>query len=367
MNKVLLYCRQGFEKECAAEITDKATQREVFGFARVKEDSGYVLFECYQHEDADKLVRELPFSELIFARQMVVVGELLRDLPPEDRVSPVVGMLTGVVEKGGELRVEVPDTNASKELLKFCRKFTVPLRASLRSSNILLNYESAKRPVVHVFFIAPGCCYVGYSYPDNNSTFFMGIPRLKFPSDAPSRSTLKLEEAFHVFIPADEWDERLASGMYAVDLGACPGGWTYQLVQRSMMVDAIDNGPMAPSLMDTGQVTHHREDGFKYRPTRTNIYWLVCDMVEKPVRVANLMTEWLVNGWCREAIFNLKLPMKKRYEEVSQNLAMMQEKLKANGINAQINARQLYHDREEVTVHVRRIWSATPGRRDERY
>jgi 23S rRNA C2498 (ribose-2'-O)-methylase RlmM len=40
----------------------------------------------------------------------------------------------------------------------------------------------------------------------------MGIPRLKFPSDAPSRSTLKLEEAFHVFIPADEWDERLATG-----------------------------------------------------------------------------------------------------------------------------------------------------------
>lgn len=367
MNKVLLYCRQGFEKECAAEITDKATQREVFGFARVKEDSGYVLFECYQREDADKLIRELPFSELIFARQMLVVGELLRDLPPEDRITPVVGMLTGAVEKGGDLRVEVPDTNVSKELLKFCRKFTVPLRASLRSNNILLNYESAKRPVVHVFFIAPGCCYVGYSYPDNNSPFFMGIPRLKFPSDAPSRSTLKLEEAFHVFIPADEWDERLASGMYAVDLGACPGGWTYQLVQRSMMVEAIDNGPMAPSLMDTGQVTHHREDGFKYRPTRTNIYWLVCDMVEKPVRVANLMTDWLVNGWCREAIFNLKLPMKKRYEEVSQNLAMMQEKLKENGINAQINARQLYHDREEVTVHVRRIWSATPGRRDERY
>lgn len=366
MNKVLLYCRQGFEKECAAEITDKAAQREVFGFARVKEDSGYVLFECYQREDADKLIRELPFSELIFARQMIVVGELLRDLPPEDRITPIVGMLSGAVEKGGDLRVEVPDTNESKELLKFCRKFTVPLRASLRSHNILLNYESAKRPVVHVFFIASGCCYVGYSYSHNNSPFFMGIPRLKFPADAPSRSTLKLEEAFHVFIPADEWDERLASGMYAVDLGACPGGWTYQLVKRSMMVDAIDNGPMAPSLMETGQVTHHREDGFKYRPTRNNISWVVCDMVEKPVRVASLMAEWLVNGWCREAIFNLKLPMKKRYEEVSQNLALINEKLKAAGINAQINARQLYHDREEVTVHIRRIWSATPGRRDER-
>lgn len=162
-------------------------------------------------------------------------------------------MLQGVVEKGGELRVEVADTNESKELMKFCRKFTVPLRAALREAGVLTNYETPKRPVVHVFFIAPGCCYTGYSYSNNNSPFYMGIPRLKFPSDAPSRSTLKLEEAFHVFIPADEWDERLANGMYAVDLGACPGGWTYQLVKRNMWVSSVDNGPMAQSLMDTGQ------------------------------------------------------------------------------------------------------------------
>lgn len=190
----------------------------------------------------------------------------------------------------------------------------------------------------------------------------MGIPRLKFPSDAPSRSTLKLEEAFHVFIPHDEWEERLASGMKAVDLGACPGGWTYQLVKRSMMVHAVDNGPMAQSLMDTGQVRHHRLDGFKFQPLVNNITWLVCDMVEKPAKVAALMTEWLVQGWCREAIFNLKLPMKKRYEEVSHILNKMEIQLKENGINSRIQAKQLYHDREEVTVHVQRIWAAAPKR-----
>ena len=318
MNKVVLLCRPGFEKECAAEITDKAGQREIFGFARVKENAGYVIYECYQPDDGDKLIRELPFSSLIFARQWFVVGELLQHLPPEDRITPIVG------------------------------------------------YETPKRPVVHVFFIAPGCCYTGYSYSSNNSPFYMGIPRLKFPADAPSRSTLKLEEAFHVFIPADEWDERLANGMWAVDLGACPGGWTYQLVKRNMWVYSVDNGPMAQSLMDTGQVTWLREDGFKFRPTRSNISWMVCDMVEKPAKVAALMAQWLVNGWCRETIFNLKLPMKKRYEEVSHNLAYIQVQLDEHGINAQIQARQLYHDREEVTVHVRRIWAAVGGRRDER-
>ncbi|STM07902.1 putative RNA 2'-O-ribose methyltransferase [Escherichia coli] len=34
-----------------------------------------------------------------------------------------------------------------------------------------------------------------------------------------------------------------------------------------MWVYSVDNGPMAQSLMDTGQVTWLREDGFKFRPT----------------------------------------------------------------------------------------------------
>jgi 23S rRNA (cytidine2498-2'-O)-methyltransferase len=68
----------------------------------------------------------------------------------------------------------------------------------------------------------------------NNSAMWpMGIPRLKFPREAPSRSTLKLEEAWHHFIPRDQWDERLHSDMTGVDLGAAPGGWTWQLVNAA--------------------------------------------------------------------------------------------------------------------------------------
>ncbi|STS84800.1 RNA 2'-O-ribose methyltransferase mtfA [Klebsiella pneumoniae] len=225
-------------------------------------------------------MRDLPFSSLIFARQMFVVGELLRDLAAGGSHNPDRRHAAGRGGEGWRAACGSGGYNESKELMKFCRKFTVPLRAALREAGVLTNYETPKRPVVHVFFIAPGCCYTGYSYSNNNSPFYMGIPRLKFPSDAPSRSTLKLEEAFHVFIPADEWDERLANGMYAVDLGACPGGWTYQLVKRNMWVSSVDNGPMAQSLMDTGQVTWLREDGFRYRPNRNNISWMVCDMVE---------------------------------------------------------------------------------------
>lgn len=215
MKQLMLYCRAGFEKECAGEIQDKATQLEVYGFPRVKKNSGYVVFECYQDGDAEKLVKGLDFSSLIFARQMFAVAAEFEALPSEDRISPILAELSEFESfpRCGDLRIETPDTNEAKELLKFCRKFTVPMRQALRGKGLMWNKDNAKKPVLHICFVAPGHCYVGYSLPGNNSQFFMGIPRLKFPADAPSRSTLKLEEAFHVFIPRDEWDERLAPGM----------------------------------------------------------------------------------------------------------------------------------------------------------
>lgn len=87
MKQLMLYCRAGFEKECAGEIQDKATQLEVYGFPRVKKNSGYVVFECYQDGDAEKLVKGLDFSSLIFARQMFAVAAEFEALPSEDRIS----------------------------------------------------------------------------------------------------------------------------------------------------------------------------------------------------------------------------------------------------------------------------------------
>ncbi|EFO45959.1 putative RNA 2'-O-ribose methyltransferase, partial [Vibrio parahaemolyticus AQ4037] len=172
--------------------------------------------------------------------------------------------------------------------------------------------------------------------------------------------TLKLEEAFHVFIPRDEWDERLAPGMWGVDLGACPGGWTYQLVKRSMFVHCVDNGMMADSLMETGQIKHHMVDGFKFEPDRKNVTWIVCDMVEKPARVAHLMGQWLLKGWAKEAIFNLKLPMKGRYDEVLQDLENLKMFLIENKVKFKLQAKHLYHDREEITIHIQCLSNISP-------
>ncbi|QSX41785.1 23S rRNA (cytidine(2498)-2'-O)-methyltransferase RlmM [Shewanella cyperi] len=352
MKNLFLFCRAGYEKDCAAEIQQRAGMLNVGGFVKANNNDAFVVYQCFDAEGAELLARELLLDTLIFARQMFVCGDLIRDLPSDDRVSPLVAALEGV-SRGGELRVETPDTNEAKELSAFCRKFTVPLRQALKKSGTLLDKENARRPIVHVCFVAPGQAYAGYSLSNNSSPHFGGIPRLKFPADAPSRSTLKLDEAFIHFIPKEEQETRLRSGMNAVDLGACPGGWTYQLVRRGMFVAAVDNGPMNDKLMETGQVTHHMADGFRFEPARKNVYWLVCDMVEKPARVAELMEAWAINGWFKEAIFNLKLPMKSRYKEVATILENMAAILKENGVaDFQMRCKHLYHDRDEVTVHL---------------
>tara|TARA_R110000751_G_scaffold94667_3_gene184776 strand:+ start:818 stop:1903 length:1086 start_codon:yes stop_codon:yes gene_type:complete len=352
MTAIVLYCRPGFEKECGAEIQEKASWNEVYGYLELTKNQGVVYFHLNNPEEGEALMEKIPLRRLIFARQWFVTVTEKIELPDYNRVEAILEAL-GKEWQYADLRMETPDTNDGKELSKFCRKLAVPLRQALRKEAILTEKGNKDGAVLHALFLSGKEVIFGFSLARNTSPHVMGIPRLKFPNAAPSRSTLKLDEAFLYFIPKDEWDIRLTSGMNAVDLGAAPGGWTYQLVRRGMMVTSIDNGPMAESLMQTGQVKHRTMDGFKYVPQKKNVYWLVCDMIEKPQRVAKLMSEWLLKGQCQEAIFNLKLPMKGRYQQVNDDLQTMKDAFSHYNVKYELFAKHLYYDREEVTVHAR--------------
>jgi 23S rRNA (cytidine2498-2'-O)-methyltransferase len=81
---------------------------------------------------------------------------------------------------------------------------------------------------------------------------------------------------------------------------------------------------------------------------------MVCDVVEQPIRIAGLAADWLARGLCRDTIFNLKLPMKKRYEEWLRCRDEIAARLDRAGVSFLSRAKQLYHDREEITVYLSR-------------
>lgn len=364
MNALILYCRPGLENDTAAEIMASAAAHGIPGYVKATPGAGWLQFASPGEQSVADLLSQQAFAGLIFARQWFVLSEHLRELPPEDRVSPLAAAFGK--RRLSEIWVEYPDTNDGKELSKLARgleghlqrRLLVPPKARDEARDESGRGAPGRRATKtsglrgHVLLLSGTEALVGVAPVENSARWPLGYPRLRFPKGAPSRSTLKLEEAWHVLLGEDT-DAWPRPGQRAVDLGAAPGGWTWQLIQRGCKVTAVDNGPMDATVMNEGPVTHLREDAFAYKPP-VAVDWMVCDVVDQPAKVASLVERWLIRGWCRQTIFNLKLPMKKRFQEVEGILARLAGSLEDADIPFQIKARQLYHDREEVTVWVQR-------------
>lgn len=341
---LLCYCRAGFEPDLAAELQERAGATGLPAYARTERDSGFVLL---QGADGAALSRALPWRDLVFARQKLVLLAELRGLDPRDRITPILSSLQGcAVPRFGELLVEHPDSDAGKPLAGLARSFGNALRPALRKAGLLAASDDPRRSRLHVFFVAGDHVLLAMADPADSAPWPLGIPRLRLLPDAPSRSALKLEEALLSLLDADERARLLRPGMHAADLGAAPGGWTWVLTRHGLHVTAVDNGPLREHVLATGQVDHLRADGFQWQPPRP-LDWMVCDMVEQPRRVADRMATWFREGWCRQSIFNLKLPMKKRWQETTLCLERFATQA---GMPLTVRARQLYHDREEITV-----------------
>ncbi|MBB5019764.1 23S rRNA (cytidine2498-2'-O)-methyltransferase [Chitinivorax tropicus] len=349
---LLVYCRPGFEPEAAAELIDLTCQLGLDGRIDTGVDAGYVRWLPDEPASFARQAGKLRFEQLMFARQLLLAGDWI-DTGEQDRLTPVLSALAPHAGPFAGLWLEGPDTNDGKALSSFFKRFQPKLETCLTESGKLTPVDE-RRPRLHLFWTDKQRCIPGIALAGNRSDWPMGIPRLKMPFEAPSRSTLKLAEALMVLLGEQELRERMRAGQRAVDLGAAPGGWTWQLVNRGLRVTAIDNGPLKGSLVGDSLVQHLRVDGFKYRPKKP-VDWLVCDMVEKPARIAQLMASWLADGDARQAIFNLKLPMKKRFDEIHKCIGIIEDTLARSGKGHILRIRQLYHDREEVTCFLARI------------
>lgn len=345
---VIVQCRPGFEADAGQELQASAARLA----ARLQSQSGFVFLALEAPQPHDELRRRLDTSRLVFARQGFQVLAIIDDLPERDRLTPLVERIEGFQERFAAILLETPDTNEGKQQSGFLGRFGPLLEAALTKSGTL-RVDSPHLPRLHLFFVGARQVWLGLSLASEGSAWPMGIPRLRMPKDAPSRSTLKLVEAILTFLSPDEQKSSLRPGLTAVDLGAAPGGWSWQLVSRGLRVTAIDNGPIAPSILATGLIEHLRADGLTWRPKKA-VEWMVCDMVEQPSRIAPVMADWLATGRCRRSIFNLKLPMKKRHEEVERCRNLIDQRLRAAGLKYILRIKHLYHDREEVTCYLTR-------------
>lgn len=169
-----------------------------------------------------------------------------------------------------------------------------------------------------------------------------GQRRMKDDPLAPSRSYLKVEEAYTLL------GREPAPGESVADLGAAPGGWSYSAARRGARVVAIDNGPLKAGAAGHPLIDHRCTDAFTFQPPPGHpCDWLFCDIIDNPYRILDLLERWVTRRWCRQFVVNLKMGL-------HDPIALLERVRRCEGTLATacrlVRARQLFHDREEITV-----------------
>lgn len=175
-----------------------------------------------------------------------------------------------------------------------------------------------------------------------------GRVRLSRPKGQISRSEFKLEELYRTT------DLPLPASGTAIDLGASPGGWTRILRQRGLQVWAIDPADLDPRVVSDPGVHHIRTTAGRFlAETQLEAGLIVNDMrmtVELSVSVMRgAMRRLKPEGMI---IQTLKITPHGALRTVRNALSALSQDYEI------IFARQLHHNRNEVTVVARR--SATP-------
>lgn len=158
------------------------------------------------------------------------------------------------------------------------------------------------------------------------------------------RAEFKLLEALRVF-----QIELPASGI-GLDLGAAPGGWTRVLVRGGLRVDAVDPASLHPSIFRSPGVAHRRTTAGRFLDsTRSTYDVLLCDVrADAGEAVALLLRAADRAAPGAPIIATLKLPGRGAPRAVDRALDALRARFDVVG------ARQLFHNRSEVTVALRR-------------
>ncbi len=184
--------------------------------------------------------------------------------------------------------------------------------------------------------------YIGLSDAvDNLSNWAGGERRFAKEEGQISRAEFKLLEAIETF------NLDLTKKKTALDLGASPGGWTRILRKYyDIRVTAVDPADLDPSLVTDKKVSHIRKTAQKLAMINDRSYDVILnDMkmdIPETVRVMVDLSKWLNDGGI--AVITLKLPRNNIIKGIDRSLNKLAKVYRI------IGARQLFHNRHEITV-----------------
>ena len=163
-----------------------------------------------------------------------------------------------------------------------------------------------------------------------------------------SRAGAKIAEALHYL----KLHQPLpVKGSHWLELGACPGGMTSELLERGYRVTAIDRAPLDERLKGRRGLSFKKGDVARYNPVpQTQFDSLLCDMngdVEVSLKQVVRLTESLMPRGL--VLFTLKTPGATTFKECNSLYHRAIKRANAGGLK-QIACTHLTYNRHEFTL-----------------
>lgn len=150
----------------------------------------------------------------------------------------------------------------------------------------------------------------------------------------PSRAYLKLWEFFTIYAP-----EAIEGGT-AIDVGSCPGGWTWVL--RTLNFDktfSVDKAPIEKRIFDLGKIEFRKESAFGLDPKEIGeLDWFCSDIICYPERLLNLVNRFREAGTVKNFVCTIKYQAETDWENTLKFLEIPGSRIV-----------HLHHNKHEVT------------------
>lgn len=208
--------------------------------------------------------------------------------------------------------IEVDSIGDAQKKLKEIGGFWIPFSYQLhRRTNLiaeklpLLKIPKLSLALSHPQKTANGFCLIEENkiliaknvFPQNIG----GISDFENDKSAPSRAYQKLIETFSLHIAPPTKNEKV------IDLGSCPGGWTYVLAKLGCQTMSVDTAPLDASVLKFANVQFLKKDAFKLVPEDIgHLNWLFSDIICEPKKLLSLVQKWRQSGLVKNFVCTIK-------------------------------------------------------------
>jgi len=351
MNGVLITCDPEFE---AAALEELAAIPSVSRLPEKLETGDSVEGSIYliqTEADFDRIAEEIRGASPIFLRHIAPVQRTLPLAGTREDLETFQGVAMEMLwlfdpERSFSVQSRILGTGR----LPYRR---VELNESISdrlTEDASLQMDCKEPEQVFSILCTPDTAYLGVSLTEQNrSAWPGGKHRFRKEEEQISRAEFKLMEALAVF------GLSLPTAGTALDIGAAPGGWTRILAARGLKVDAVDPAELDPRLYGNPLVRHHRKRIQEYSPGARSFDVIVNDMKMDARDSIDLMARFSDRLDAQGVgLMTLKLP--RTAQTVSEGRRVLDMvRLDLEQLRRSfhvIGARQLYHNRSEVTVAV---------------